>query len=84
MLTLERCKKILGNKANELSDEKIEAMRDELYIAANLAFAHWQKNCSSTKAGEPSPIFVGEQPTSSKLPAGESADEKIAGGTQAR
>ena len=62
MLTLEQCKKILGNKAQNLTDSEIESIRDELYIAANLAFSHWQKNRSSTKEGEPSPLFVGEQP----------------------
>ena len=64
MLTLERCKKILGDKAIGLSDETIEAMRDELYIGANLAFEHFQKSNSSTKEEETSSLFVGEQPTS--------------------
>lgn len=64
MFTLEHCKKILGDKAVGLSDEAIEAIRDELYIAANLAFNHWQKNCSSTKGGEKSSPAAGEQPNS--------------------
>lgn len=76
MLSIEQCKKILGNKAKNYSDELIEAIRDELYVAANLAFAHWQKNCSSTKEGENSSAFVGEQPTSTPLPTGELADVK--------
>lgn len=64
MLSLENCKKILGDKAIDLSDEAIEEIRDELYIAANLAFSHWQKNCSSTKREEKSSLTVGEQPVS--------------------
>ena len=68
MLTIERCKKILGNKAEGLSDEKIEKMRDELYISANLAFEHWRKSNSSTKEEESSSLFVGEQPTSAQIP----------------
>ena len=80
MLTLEHCKKILGDKAEGLSDENIEAIRDELYIAANFAFENWRKSNSSTKKEEASPSFVGEIPTSTPLPTGESADEKIADG----
>ena len=62
MLTVQQSKKILGDKAKDLSDEAVEAIRDQLYVAANLAFARWQKNCSSAKAGETSPLFAGEQP----------------------
>lgn len=62
MLAITQCKKVLGEKARDLTDEQIEAIRDQLYIAANLAFTHWQKNCSSTKAEELSSLFAGEQP----------------------
>ena len=62
MLSLERCKKVLGAAAEKLTDERIESLRDELYIAANLAFAHWQQDSASTKAeGKPS-FFAGVQP----------------------
>ena len=61
MFTLEHCKKILDDKAVGLSDEAIEAIRDELYIAASLAFEHWRKS-SSTKGEEKSSLVVGEQP----------------------
>ena len=71
MLTLTHCKKILGDKAADLSDEDIEALRDELYVMANLSFTHWQKHCSSTKSEESSSSFVGAQPTSPQLPTGE-------------
>lgn len=71
MLSLERCKKVLGEKAVGMTDEFIEQMRDELYIAANLAFSHWHKSNASTKAGKPSPFFVGAQPTSNPLPVGD-------------
>jgi hypothetical protein len=43
-LSVEKCKKILGDKAANMTDELIEKMRDELYVAANLAFSHWQKS----------------------------------------
>ena len=64
MLSVEQCKKILGGKAKNYSDEFVEAARDELYIVANLAFSHWQKNCSSTKGDDKSSLVVGEQPKS--------------------
>jgi len=67
MLPVQQCKKILGEKAKNYSDEVVEAIRDELYVAANLAFEHWRKNCSSTKGEEKSSLFVGEQPTSTPL-----------------
>ncbi len=67
MLTLLQTKKILGDKAKNYTDERIEAIRDELYVAANLAFEHWRKNCSSTKPGEASPVAVGEQAPASAL-----------------
>lgn len=76
MLTLERSKKILGDKAKNYTDEQIEAIRDELYIAANLAFSNWQKNrCLTTGDTMQSPV-VSQRLTSPQLPAGESADEK--------
>jgi hypothetical protein len=76
MLTIERCRKTLADKAVGLSDEQIEAVRDELYIAANLSFEHWHKSRSSTKAEETSSSPVGEQPRLPELRAGDSADEK--------
>lgn len=75
MLSVERCKKLLGDKAKNYTDEQIEARRDELYIAATLAFNDWQKNCSSTKEGEASPLFAGTQPASSS-PAKEDVASK--------
>jgi len=76
MLTLTHCKKILGDKAAELSDEDIDVLRHEMYVLANLSFTHWQKNCSSTKAEEKSSSFVGEKPTSNLLHTGEPVDVK--------
>lgn len=62
MLSVEQSKKILGDEAKNLTDEQIEAMRDELYIAANLAFAHWQHSNVSAKGDVvPSP-FAGALP----------------------
>jgi len=74
LITIKHCRKILGDKARNYTDEQIEAIRDQLYILANLAFGHWQKNCSSTKAEEIPSSFVGEQPTSPQLHAGDSTD----------
>ncbi len=59
MLSIEQCKKTLGDKSKNYTDGQIEAIRDQLYIAANLAFAHWQKNCSFTKGDEKSSLIVG-------------------------
>jgi len=50
MLSVEKCKKVLGAAAEKLTDEEIESFRDELYIAANLAFSHWQESRVSTDA----------------------------------
>lgn len=41
MLTIEQCKKIIGDK--NLTDKEVEEIRDELYILANLAFEHWRE-----------------------------------------
>ena len=76
MLTITHCKKILGDKAADLSDEDIDALRHEMYVLANLSFSNWKKNCSSTKAEELSSLFVGVQPTSNPLPVGEPMDVK--------
>ena len=76
MLSVEKCKKILGDKAKIFTDEEVEELRDEFYVAANLAFNDWQKNCSSAKEVEKSSLFVGEQPTPTPLPTGESAGGK--------
>ena len=77
MLTLEQAKKILGDKAKNYTDEQLETMRDELYIAANLAFNHWQKShCLTSEDAVPASLEVSQRLTSTPLPAGESADEK--------
>ncbi len=49
MLSIEQCKKVLGDKVKNLTDESIEEIRDALYIQANLAFNHWQKSRSLTE-----------------------------------
>jgi len=59
MLSIEKCKKILGNKAAKYSDEQLGKIRDELYIAANLAFENWRS--SSTKGEDNSSPSVGAQ-----------------------
>lgn len=43
MLSVEKCKTILGTRAASLSDEAVEFVRDQLYILANLCFDHWSK-----------------------------------------
>lgn len=49
MLSITECRKILGDKAKNLSDENIEAIRDALYLQANLVFNNWQKSCLPAK-----------------------------------
>ena len=63
MLSIEQCKKILGGKAKNYTDEQIETIRDELYVAANLSFGHWQKNCSSAKPEKSSSFSSNEKTT---------------------
>ena len=48
MLTIEQCKKILNGNGLNLNDEQVERIRDELYIAANICFDHWQKSQMKT------------------------------------
>ena len=43
MLTLERCKQLLGDRATHLTDEQILGFRDSLYKAVNLILDHLQK-----------------------------------------
>jgi len=43
MLTLERCKEILGSRASHLTEEQVLTLRDSLYSAVNLIFDHLQK-----------------------------------------
>ncbi|MEJ0053154.1 MAG: hypothetical protein WDN10_00275 [bacterium] len=70
MLSIAQCKKVLGNEANLLSDEAVEAVRDELYIAANLAFDSWQKKglVSAKDKAMPSP-FVSTLPAPAEMQA---------------
>jgi hypothetical protein len=75
MLSVEQCKRILGERAKNYTDEQLEAIRDELYILAGLAFEHW-KRYSSAKTEEKSSAFAGVQPASTPLPTGELADVK--------
>lgn len=74
MLTIDRCKKILEAKAIYLTDEQIESLRDELYLVANLAFEHWQKGRCLTEKEKNLSFLVSQEPTSTPLPTGESAD----------
>ena len=75
MLTITYCRKRLGDKAKDLTDEQLEAIRDQLYILAGLSFEYWRKSNSSTKGEESSPLFVGEQPTSAIIPYGITDDK---------
>ncbi len=43
MLTIERCKEILDEKATHLNDEQVIALRDSLYSVVNLIFDNLQK-----------------------------------------
>ncbi len=43
MLTIERCRKILAERATNLTDEQVAVLRDSLYGAVNLIFDHLQK-----------------------------------------
>ncbi len=61
MLSIEQCKKILGEKAKNLSDENIEAIRDALYVQANLLFNHWQRSSCSIKGGSQVPPLMGQE-----------------------
>jgi len=77
MLTLEQCKKILGDKAKNYSEESIELIRDQLYIAANLSFEHWKKGHCLTSGDETNTSSeVSQRLTSNPLHAGVPVDAK--------
>ena len=77
MFTLQQIRKVLGKKAEDLTDEQVEAIRDELYIAANLAFAHWQKShCLTSADAIPASLEVSQRLTSNPLHAGVPVDAK--------
>ena len=43
MIPLVEFKKLLGNEAQNLSDEQIEIIRGEQYSLAQIIFEQWQK-----------------------------------------
>ena len=66
MLTIERCKEILGERGTQLSDEQVLTLRDSLYGIINLIFDNIEKktikqeSSSSTTIEETSSHVVGE------------------------
>ena len=77
MLTLEQCKKILGDKAKDYRDESIELIRDQLYVAANLSFEHWKKgHCLTSGDATNTSSEVSQRLTSAQISAKEIADGK--------
>lgn len=68
MLSIERCKEILGERGTQLSDEQVLTLRDSLYGIINLIFDNIEKkeakkveqySCSSTAIEEMSSHAVG-------------------------
>jgi|CXWL01.1.fsa_nt_gi hypothetical protein len=68
MLSIERCKEILGERGTQLSDEQVLTLRDSLYGIINLIFDNMEKkdakkieqeSCSSTMEEEISSHVVG-------------------------
>jgi len=43
MISINKCRKILGETANNLSDQEIREIRDHLYSLAYLFFDLWAK-----------------------------------------
>ncbi len=76
MLTLTRCKEILGERATHLSDEQILTLRDSLYGIVNLIFDNIEKKevksvqlkrNTSAKVEDSSSVFAGVQPVSTQI-----------------
>lgn len=44
MISLPKYKELLGKEAHELTDDKIEQLRDDQYQIVELAFEVWAKN----------------------------------------
>ncbi len=79
MLTVEQCKKILGEKTKNYTDEQIEAIRDELYIAANLSFEHWRKSHCLTSGDSNTSPEVSQRLAPNPLPVGDPVGVKKQG-----
>lgn len=41
MISISKCRKLIGIKAKNMTDEEVEEVRDQLYQLANLAFDNW-------------------------------------------
>lgn len=79
MLSVQDCRKKLnklGSKAQDLSDETIEQIRDALYIQAGLIFDEWRKSHCLTSGDSNTSPEVSQRLTSTPLPTGELADVK--------
>lgn len=80
MFSLEKCKRILGAKAEGLTDEYLESVRDQLYIAANLAFEHWRKgHCLTSGDSANTSPEVSQRLTPNPLPVGDPVGVKKQG-----
>ena len=47
MLSVERCRQLLSNDGGQLSDAKIEQLRLDLYVIAEIAIGVWQRRSRS-------------------------------------
>ncbi|HEY4505801.1 MAG TPA: hypothetical protein VJG67_03880 [Candidatus Paceibacterota bacterium] len=43
MISIEQCRKTLGERADKLTDEQLVILRNSLYSTVNLIFDHLQK-----------------------------------------
>jgi len=47
MLNIEECRKVLGDTANNMTDEEIKEVRDSLYVMAELALDTYIEKCNT-------------------------------------
>ena len=79
MLSIEQCRKRLGDKAKDLTDETIENIRDVLYVQAGLIFDEWRKSHCLTSGDSNTSPEVSQRLTPNPLPVGDPVGVKKQG-----
>lgn len=66
MLSIEKCRSILGLSPEEMADEALEEIRDTLYGLAELCFSNWHQNSFPAQGAATAALYAGKLPTSSQ------------------
>jgi len=44
MISISKCRKLIGDKAEKMTNKEVEEVRDQFYKLADLAFDSWLEN----------------------------------------